>query len=434
MGFWDKISFWKSSQTPPVRPDFQGEPLHKLNFLYGLDNLRKFSVAGEIADEDAAYIEQAFHFNDLVFAVVDYIAALAAAVPYKFMEEVGGEIQEARDSEALRRAKRLLEKPNPFSTWETFVRTEVAYNLVCSKSIILKQRRQTGTPDIYELYNVNPAVCSIIWKSEFYRIIQSVTIATGGTDGILQPNPNDLIIRYNTDLRGKPDGRSRLAAGRRAVLKSNNAKNAANQLYTNGGAYGFLAVEDEGISFDDVQALETAYQKKHTGVGSQGKIVFTNGKIRFERTGMTAEDLQLSQTDLNDLRAICALFGAPSQLFNDNEASTFSNYKEARRTLYNNCVLPNIKNLFAKLSWELLPELSRELENVYMMPDLTAIPELQTTIQEQAAALRNAEWLTPNEKRAAMGYEPIDDPSMDMVYMNGQPIETLGIDGIQPEG
>lgn len=429
MGFWDKIF----SKGLNIRDDFKNEPLHKLNFLYGLDSLQRMNLTGELADNDKVYIDQAYHFNDIVFAVVDYISTLCASIPYKFMQELNGEIQEAAPSAALERARALLEKPNSFSTWQTFCKAEIAYNLICSKSIILKQRRQTGTPEIYELYNVNPADCTFIWKSEFYRIIQSVMISTTGTDGVLTPDPKDLIIRYNTDLRGRADGRSRLAAGRRAILKSNNSKNAANKLFENSGAYGFLSVQDEGVSFDDVQQLEKAYQKKHTGVGSQGKIVFTNGVIQFVRTGMTGAEMELSKTDLNDLRAICSLFGVPSQLFNDNESSTFSNYKEARRTMYSNCILPNINNLFAKLSWELLPELDASLRNVYIAPDLSAIPELQTTIEEQAAALKDCEWLTPNEKREAMGYERIDTPEMDMIYVNGQPIENLGIDGVSTD-
>jgi HK97 family phage portal protein len=413
-----------------VRPDFANEPIHKLNFLYGTEALKNTLAAGELADSDATYIEKAYHFNDIVFAVVEYIASICASVPYVFKTEINGQIEDAPDSPALRKAKKLLERPNSFSTWESFAKTEITYNLICSKSIIWKYRN--GLQEISELFNVNPADTSIIWENEFYRIIKSVTISQAGAGGNISPSPNDLIIRYNNDLRARADGRSRLAAGRRAVLKSNNAKNAANKLFENSGAYGFLAVEDENISFEDVQNIEKAYQKKHTGVGSQGKIVFTNGKIRFERTGMSGLDMQLAQSDLNDLRAICSLFGMPSQLLNDTEASTFSNYKEARRSLYSNTVLPNLKNLFAKLSWELLPQIDKSLDSVFIVPDLAAIPELQTTIEEQASALRNCEWLTPNEKREAMGYQKIDTPEMDLVYMNGQPIEFVA-NGISTE-
>jgi HK97 family phage portal protein len=404
----------------------------------GIDDLflrfpfRHAGALTELGQNDESFIRYGFQYNDIVFAIADQIAEAASYVDWILVKDVDGKPAPISGPGATE-ARRLLERPNNHQTWQEFCRLEVLYYLICSKSIIYKLRQMTGQKKVYELHNVNPANCNITYENEFFKTIRSILITYQGAGGTMQPSPKDLLIRYNPDLRGRAEGLSRLAPASRTILRSNNAKTAANELYANGGAYGIVGVEDENITADDVKGIEKSYRQKHSGLNNQGKIIFTNGKIKFERIGMTAVDLELSKQQLNDLRAICAVFHAPSQLFGDSEASTFANYREAKAAFYTGAVLPNLKALFAKISWELLPEISPQLQDAYILPDTSKIPELQADIAAQTEALAKANWMTIDEKRAAMGLPEMQTPETTTLWINNLPIEAAYEMGNQAE-
>ena len=69
-----------------------------------------------------------------------------------------------------------------------------------------------------------------------------------------------------------------------------------------------------------------------------------------------------------------------------------------------------ITNTIAPLCGELRDELNAWLvprfgENVYIDYDISALPELQADMEKMVSQLKQADWLTFDEKRTAMGYE-----------------------------
>ncbi len=55
---------------------------------------------------------------------------------------------------------------------------------------------------------------------------------------------------------------------------------------------------------------------------------------------MSATDLQLVNSDVVTLRAVCNVFGLDSSLFNDPANKTFNNRKEAEKALFTNAIIP----------------------------------------------------------------------------------------------
>jgi hypothetical protein len=75
----------------------------------------------------------------------------------------------------------------------------------------------------------------------------------------------------------------------------------------------------------------------------------------------------------------------------------------------------------------LIPNVGRGME--YIDFDITALPELQKDIEKLVAQLAQAYWLTLDEKRMAMNYEPLGG-EFDKAYVNAGlvPIEDLTMD------
>jgi hypothetical protein len=85
--------------------------------------------------------------------------------------------------------------------------------------------------------------------------------------------------------------------------------------------------------------------------------------------------------------------------------NTYSNYQEANRSFWRGTVLPLVARTAKALSAWLAPAYGGELE---LKPDLDAIEALSPEREALWSRLDKATFLTANEKRAAVGYGPLD--------------------------
>jgi HK97 family phage portal protein len=118
------------------------------------------------------------------------------------------------------------------------------------------------------------------------------------------------------------------------------------------------------------------------------------------------ESLKLTREQL------CQVFGIPAVLFS-TDSMTDNNYQNAQRDLVTNLIVPLLSTL--------RDELNRVLaygQDYYLDFDVSQLPELQRDFDKQVSALAQAYWLTPNEKRISIGYEPLEDVNMNDVYVN----------------
>ena len=94
-----------------------------------------------------------------------------------------------------------------------------------------------------------------------------------------------------------------------------------------------------------------------------------------------------------------------------------STWGEYIRQLWNNAVIPELEYLkddLNKVAAQYNKAAGTTLKFDYCLDD---IPELQADIATQAAALAQAWWLTPDERREAMGFEETELPEMQLYYM-----------------
>jgi phage portal protein BeeE len=102
------------------------------------------------------------------------------------------------------------------------------------------------------------------------------------------------------------------------------------------------------------------------------------------------------------LQQWCRVFGLPQVLF-DTDTTSYNNYQNALRDMMTNTIIPLCSTLRDELNRWLLPIYG---EDVYIDFDITSIPEMQQDMERMTRVLRDANWLTMDEKRVAMNYEP----------------------------
>ena len=119
-------------------------------------------------------------------------------------------------------------------------------------------------------------------------------------------------------------------------------------------------------------------------------------------------------------REIALALGVPPMLLGIPGDNTYSNYQEATRTFWRQTVLPLVNRTAKALSAWLAPAFaasassaagglsgSRGAGALELRPDLDAIEALSAEREALWARIDKATFLTPDEKRAAVGYGPL---------------------------
>ena len=208
------------------------------------------------------------------------------------------------------------------------------------------------------------------------------------------------IVTPNTKL-----GLSPLQAGWIVVQSSSEKLNADASIFKNRGIVGLLTNDTDVPMLDKEQSrLQDSFQESAGGSDKYNKIKVTNTRLRFLQTGMSPTDLKLLEGILSSLRILCGLYGIPSQLFNDNESSTYNNVSEAKRTAFTDVYIP----LGNKVDKQLSLFLSGKLKvSETIVIDLTSIEVLKATTNELAQKLNSLNPLLVSTVMAELSHEEV---------------------------
>ena len=132
---------------------------------------------------------------------------------------------------------------------------------------------------------------------------------------------------------------------------------------------------------------------------------------------LTPKDMDFIEAKHVAAREIALAFGVPPMLLAIPGDNTYSNYQEATRTFWRQTVLPLVNRTAKALSAWLAPafasptnpalSLSKGAGALELRPDLDAIEALSTEREALWSRIDKATFLTPNEKRSAVGYGPV---------------------------
>jgi HK97 family phage portal protein len=112
-------------------------------------------------------------------------------------------------------------------------------------------------------------------------------------------------------------------------------------------------------------------------------------------------------------REVALALGVPPMLLGIPGDNTYSNYAEANRSFWRQTVLPLVSRTAKALSNWLAPAFAgagsaSEARALELRPDLDTVEALSTEREALWERVRRSDFLTVNEKRAAVGYGAID--------------------------
>lgn len=190
----------------------------------------------------------------------------------------------------------------------------------------------------------------------------------------------------------------------------------ASTLSASGGKTNGVLMVDKLLTPDQRAAI----RRNFAGLteGSVDQLFVLEADMKFERTALSPQDMQLLETRKFQIEDIARFMGVPSVLVNDTSGTTAwgSGIQQIVEGWYKLNLRPYLERIESSIKRHLMRE--REWEEVDIEFDFDAL--LRASQQQRYESYNkaiNSGVLTPNEARAKEGKKPLNGG--DKIYLNG---------------
>lgn len=359
----------------------------------------------------AQYSNDAYQRNVIAFKAISTVAKAVAYIPLEV--KIGD--RDAPDNHPL---VKLLQRPNPWTSHHQFMESLAAYLLITGNTYVEGVSPSDNAPPL-ELWNLRP---------------DRVRIRPGklGVDAYLYEVNGQIREFYCDPLSGKSpvlhvktfhplddwygmspieaaayaiDGHNEAGEWNQALLQ-NSARPSGAMIYSNpsGGV----------LSDKQFSRLKEEINGAMAGTRNAGRVPILEGGLSWQQMSMSPAEMDWLNGKNISAREIALAIGVPPQMLGIPGDNTYSNYQEARASLYEDTALPLTVCLLDSLNMWLAPAFG---DNIKIVADVDDLPAFAEKRQKRWDSVEKADWLTTNEKREATGYELSDAPEADEIFI-----------------
>jgi HK97 family phage portal protein len=350
--------------------------------------------------------EEGYRRNIIAFRCVDMTAKAAAMVPWLLFQRKGGSLVELESHPLLT----LLARPNPGQGGAALREAFFAYLLIAGNSF-LEAVGPNGAPP-RELWALRPDRVRVIPGR--LGLPSAYELSLGGAKKRFQVdavNGTSPLLHAKT-FHPLDDwyGMSPIEAAAFAI-DQHNAAGAWNKALLDGGARpsGALVYAprdgEPALSDEQFERLKEQIERQHAGSANAGRPMLLEGGLEWREMSLSPKDMDWIAGKDMSAREIALAYNVPPQLVGIPDSQTYNNNREARLAFYDDAVLPLVEFFRAELNNWLTPAFGAGLELRF---DEDGIEALSLRRERKWRAIATANFLTTNEKRAAVGYEPVD--------------------------
>jgi HK97 family phage portal protein len=328
----------------------------------------------------------------------------------------------------------VLNRPNPWQGRADLIDAFTAFGRIAGNAY-LEAVELDG--DIRELYTLRPDRMKAIagrrgYPQAWQYCIDGEAKATFAMD--VGPTVQTPILHFK-EFHPTDDwyGLSPMEAAAFSVDVHNAAGGYNKALLDNSAApSGALVVKggdgkDNQLTDDQFTRLKREMDEKMSGARNAGKPLLLEGGLEWQAMGFSPKDLEFTSGKREAAREIALAFGVPPMLLGIPGDNTYSNYKEANRALWRQTILPLADRIFGAIGNWVQPTYA----GIRIGYDLDQIEALSSEREEAWKRVENADFITTDEKREAVGYGPYkpnaDQPGGQILVGGGMvPLDEAG--------
>lgn len=345
----------------------------------------------------AALAREGYVKNAIVYRAVKLVAENVGGAA--FLVEEGAE---TRDRHPL---LDLIARPNPREDGARFLEAVATYLLLAGNAYV-EAVSVDGNPR--ELHVLRPDRMKLIPGSDGWPEAYEYTVA-GRAVRFDQSGPLPPILHL-TLLHPLDDhyGLAPLEAASVAVDTHNAAAIWNKALLDNAarpsGALVYAGPDSAVLSDEQFERLKRELEDTYQGARNAGRPLLLEGGLDWKAMSLSPKDMDFLEAKHTAAREIALAFGVPPQLLGIPGDNTYSNYQEANRVFFRATVLPFASRIGAALSAWLAPAFG----GVRISVDADRIDALSADRAALWGRISDAPFLTLNEKRAVVGYAPLE--------------------------
>lgn len=312
---------------------------------------------------------------------------------------------------------KLFARPNQFYTGDLLWKSLGLSWIISGNVFFYKVRNKLG--EVIELWYLPHFAIEPRWEGN--NFIDYYAYNADGQEHRLKPS--DVVhLRNGIDPHNTRMGLSDVASALREIYTDNEAANFSALLMKNSGVPPFALVpktDIAGMKPDDVARLQNSFMRKISG-DERGKPAVSTRAFDLVKTGFSPEELDLSKLRRLPEETVASLTGIPAVVLQFGaglEHSTYANYAEARKSAYEDVIVPLWRYIQAELTHQLLADFDKSERQLvqFNLAEVRCLQDDQNELYKRVTMGYRSDVMKRSEARSKIGL-PVEDA--DAVYFS----------------
>lgn len=340
------------------------------------------------------------------WACVKLLTETLASMPLKCYRTRGGVRAEYPDYELF---QLLAYQPNRYQTRIEFFETLVL-NLVTTGNCYAAIERAPGSGRVVSLMPLMSSQMRVVLDDDGARTYQYTS-----SEGTLRVFAEGSIWHISLFGNGVV-GLSPIGYMAKSLGVSIDSDDRAATLSASGGKTNGVLMVDKLLTKDQRERIRENFADLTEGRTDQ--LFVLEADMKFERTSLSPQDMQLLETRRFQIEDICRFMGVPSVLVNDTSGTTSwgSGIYQIVQGFYKLGVRPLLERFETSMKRHLMPRKDWATIDIKFDFDDLLRPDLMTRLDARNKAINSGQ-MTPDEARAEEGRAPM--PGGNQIYLNG---------------
>lgn len=400
MKFSDRMSLAGRTLIQSVRFAFEGEKATP--FIFPSWGMGSMGVPSLI--DYQTYADEGYGKNAVVHACVREISRSAPSARLQVRRKLKNAQTEVWEEHPL---QALLNRPNQHQSQTVFVELYYTYLNIDGNAFIIREKKGRRTTALWlpRPDRMRPVI-------QGRDLVGYVYVTDAGEEipwlpeeviHVKEPNPGD-------PYEGLGRGLSPLASAAAETDVDNMATKFSNRFFANAGVpFGLLKLKNQ-TDDAEIKRIRRRMDLQYTGEQNWFKMMILDADAEYQQMAMSMQDMAFPDLRAISETRICAAFKVPPILIGIKaglDASTYSNYTQARRAMWEDKIIPDNRKLADELSADFADELGPDGVVTHDYSEVVALQEDRNNRFSRANQGVNGGWITVNEARREVGLGPV---------------------------